>query len=52
MIQIDYTQLGISNLTIYVESNLAYTNPYLDLPKSERVHRHPRVQYSSNPAQF
>jgi hypothetical protein len=51
-IRTDYTQLGISNLTTYVESNLAYVNPHLDLPKPERVHRHPRVQYSSNPAQF
>jgi hypothetical protein len=48
----DYTQLGISNLTTYVELNLAYANSHLDLPKPERVHRHPRVQYSSNPAQF
>jgi hypothetical protein len=47
-IRTDYTQLGISNLTTYVEPNLAYANPYLDLPKLERVHRHPRVQYSSN----
>jgi hypothetical protein len=51
-IQIDYTQLGIYNLTTYVEPNLAYDNPHLDHPRPERVHRHPRVQYSSNPAQF
>jgi hypothetical protein len=51
-IRTDYTQLEISNLTTYVESNLAYDNPHLDLPKSERVHRHSRVQYPSNPAQF
>jgi hypothetical protein len=42
-IRTDYTQLGISNLTTYVEPNLAYTNLHLDLPKPERVHRHPRV---------
>jgi hypothetical protein len=52
MIRTDYTQLGISNLTTYVESNLAYANPHLDLSKPERVHRHPRVQYSSNSVQF
>jgi hypothetical protein len=51
-IRIDYTQLEISNLTTYVEPNLTYANPHLDLSKLERVHRHPRVQYSSNLAQF
>jgi hypothetical protein len=51
-IRTDYTQLGIPNLMTYVEPNLAYINPHLDLPKPERVHRHPRVQYSSNPARF
>jgi hypothetical protein len=25
----------------YVEPNFAYVNPHLDLPKPERVHRHP-----------
>jgi hypothetical protein len=50
-IWINYTQLGISNLITYVEPNLAYANPHLDL-KPEHVCRHPRVQYSSNPAQF
>jgi hypothetical protein len=48
----DYTELGVSNLTTYVEANLAYANPYLDLPRPKYVHRHPRVQYSSNTAQF
>jgi hypothetical protein len=48
----DYTQLEIPNLTTYVELNLAYANPHLDLPRPERIHCHPRVQYSSNPAQF
>jgi hypothetical protein len=52
MIRTDYTQLGIPNFTTYAEPKLAYVNPHLDLPKSERVHRHPRVQYSSNPAKF
>jgi hypothetical protein len=51
-IQTDDTQLGISNLTTYVESNLAYANPHLDLSRPERVNHHPKVQYSSNPAQF
>jgi hypothetical protein len=51
-IRTDYIQLGISNLKTYVEPNLAYANPHLDLSRAERVHRHPRVQYSSNPAQF
>jgi hypothetical protein len=51
-IRTDYTQLGISNLMIYVDPNLAYANPHLDLPKPECVHHHPRVQYPSNPAQF
>jgi hypothetical protein len=45
MIRTDYTQLGISNLTTYVEPNLTYVNPYLDLPRPEHVHRHPRIQY-------
>jgi hypothetical protein len=49
-IRTNYTQLGISILTTYVESNLAYVNPHLDLSRPERIHRHPRVQYSSNPA--
>jgi hypothetical protein len=48
----DYTQPGISNLMTYVELKLAYANPHLDLPKPERVHRHPRVQYSLNLARF
>jgi hypothetical protein len=52
MIRTDYTQLGISNLMTYAKSNLAYANPHLDLPKLERVYRHPRVQYSLNLAQF
>jgi hypothetical protein len=51
-IRTDHTQLGISILTTYVEPSLAYVNPHLDLPRPERVHRHPRVQYPSNPAQF
>jgi hypothetical protein len=51
-IRTDYTQLGISNLTTYVEPNLTYANPHLDLPRPEHVYRHPRVQYSSNPTQF
>jgi hypothetical protein len=38
-IRTDYTQLGISNLTTYVEPNLAYANPHLDLPKPKRVYR-------------
>jgi hypothetical protein len=49
-IRTDYTQLGIPNLMTYVEPNLAYANPHLDLLKPERVHHHPRAQYSSNPA--
>jgi hypothetical protein len=52
MIQTDYTQLGISNLMTYVEPNIAYVNPHLDLPRPEHVHRHPRAQYPSNPTQF
>jgi hypothetical protein len=56
MIRIDYTQLGIPNLTTCPsppgEPNLTYANPHLDLPRPEHVHHHLRVQYSSNPAQF
>jgi hypothetical protein len=45
-----FTQLGIPNHTTYVEPNLAYINSYPSNPKPERVHCHPRAQYSSNPA--
>jgi hypothetical protein len=47
-----FTQLGIPNHMTYVELNLAYINSYPSNPKPERVHRHPRAQYSSNTAQF
>jgi hypothetical protein len=45
---VSFIQLGIPNHTTYVEPNLAYINSYLSNPKPERVHRHPRAQYSSN----
>jgi hypothetical protein len=47
-----FIRLGIPNYTTYVKPNLAYINSYLSNPKPERVHRHPRAQYSLNPAQF
>jgi hypothetical protein len=50
MIRIDYTQLGVPNHTTYVGLKPTYINLHPDPPKRDRVQRHPRVQYTSNPA--
>jgi len=44
------TQLGISSHTTYGAPKLAYINLYSDRSKREKVRRHPRAQYSSQPA--
>jgi hypothetical protein len=49
MIQIDYTQLGISNHTTYAGLKPTYINLHSDPPKHDGVQRHPRVQYTSIP---
>jgi hypothetical protein len=49
-IQTDYTQLGISNHTTYAGLWPTDINLHPDPPKHDRVQRHPRVQYTSNPA--
>jgi hypothetical protein len=48
MIQIDYTQLGISNHTTYAGLKPTYINLHSDPPKRDRVYRYPRAQYTSN----
>jgi hypothetical protein len=50
-IQTDYTQLGIPNHTTHVEPNLLDVNSTIRSSKNRTVLRHPRVQYSTNPAQ-
>jgi hypothetical protein len=44
------TQLGLPNHTIYAGLKPPYINMYSDPPKRDPVQRHPRVQYTSNPA--
>jgi hypothetical protein len=46
----NYTQLGIPNNTTYVGLKPTYINLQPDPPKHDRVQRHLRVQYTSNPA--
>jgi hypothetical protein len=50
MIRIDYTQLGIPNHTTYVGLKPIYINLHSDPLKRDRVQRHPRAQYTANPA--
>jgi hypothetical protein len=50
MIRIDYTQLGIPNHTTYAGLKPTYINIHPDSLKYDRVQRHLRVQYTSNPA--
>jgi hypothetical protein len=50
MIRIDYTQLGIPNHMTYVGLQPTYINLHSNPLKHDRVQRHPRAQYTSNPA--
>jgi hypothetical protein len=45
-----FSQLGLPNHMIYAGLKPPYISLHSDPPKHDRVQRHPRVQYTSNPA--